>query len=125
MKFLLIFLLTLCLYAGNDGKKEHHINKDLTYLSLSPEQNEALKKTLKKFQHEIEEFRELKEKINAQKQALFLQETLDIDTLNKLNQELYEKATKEESKVLLRLHEFLTKEQRAQFIRYFEEWEVR
>ena len=125
MKLFLILVLTLYLYAGNDAKKEYHMNKDLNYLQLTSEQNEALKKTLKKFQHEIEEFRELKEKINAQKQALFLQETLDIDTLNKLNQELYEKATKEESKVLLRLHEFLTKEQRAQFIRYFEEWEIR
>lgn len=125
MKLCLIFLLALYLYAGNDAKKEHHINKDLTYLQLSSEQNEALKKTLKKFQHEIEEFREFKEKINAQKQALFLEETLDIEAFNKLNKALYEKATKEEGKVLLRLHDVLTKEQRAQFIRYFEEWEVR
>ena len=125
MKFLLIFLLTLCLYAGHDGKKEFHINKDLTYLQLTSEQNEALKKTLKKFQHEIEEFREFKAKINAQKQALFLEERLDIEALSKLNKELYEKAAKEEGKVLWRLHDVLTKEQRAQFIRYFEEWEIR
>ena len=125
MKLCLIFFLALCLYAGSDGKKEHHINKDLTYLQLSLEQNEALKTTLKKFQHEIKEFRELKAKINAQKQALFLEETLDIEAFNKLNKELYEKAAKEESKVFLRLHDVLTKEQRAQFIRYFEEWEVR
>ena len=125
MKLCLIFLLTLYLYAGHDAKKEFHINKDLTYLSLSPEQNEALKKTLKKFQHEIEEFREFKEKINAQKQALFLEDILDMESLNKLNKELYEKANKEESKVLGRLHDVLNKEQRAQFIRYFEEWEVR
>ena len=100
MKLLLIFLLSLCLYAGHDDKKEYHINKDLTHLDLSKEQNEAMKKVLKKYQHEIEEFRELKEKINVKKQELFLEEPLDVEALSKLNRELYEKANKEENKLL-------------------------
>jgi len=125
MKLLLIFLLSLCLYAGHDDKKEYHINKDLTHLDLSKEQNEAMKKVLKKYQHEIEEFRELKEKINVKKQELFLEEPLDVEALSKLNRELYEKANKEENKLLSRVHALLTQEQRVQFIRYFEEWEIK
>jgi DNA-directed RNA polymerase subunit L len=125
VKLLLIFFLTLSLYAGQDDKKAYHINKDLTHLNLSQEQNEAMKKVLKKYQHEIEEFREFKEKINAKKQKLFLEESLDVEALGKLNHELYEKANKEEKTLLSRLHALLSPEQRVQFIRYFEEWEIK
>lgn len=124
MKLMLIFLLAISLYAGDGEKKGYHIHKDLTHLDLSKEQKESLKGMLKKFQHEIEEFREFKEKINAQKQALFLKDTLDTEALKKLNFALYEKSTHEENKMLSRMHQFLTKEQRAQFIRYFEEWTI-
>lgn len=124
MKLFLIFLLSIALYAGHDAKKEYHMNKDLTHLDLGKEQKEAFKEMLKKFQHEIEEFREFKEKINAKKQALFLEDTLDTELLGKLNMELYQKANKTENKMLAKMHEFLTKEQRVRFIRYFEEWEV-
>lgn len=125
MKIVLIFLLAFSLYAGHDDKKEYHINKDLTHLGLSQEQNEAMKKVLKKYQHEIEEFREFKEKINAKKQKLFLEEPLDVEALSMLNRELYEKANKEEKTLLSRVHALLTPEQRVQFIRYFEEWEIK
>jgi len=125
MKAVLFLLLSLFLYAGDDAKKEYHITKDLTHLDLSKEQKEAMKNVLKKYQHEIEEFRELKEKINAKKQKLFLEEPLDRVALSKLNYELYEKAIKEESTLLSRVHALLSPEQRVQFIRYFEEWEIR
>lgn len=124
MKLVLIFLLAIALHAGDGEKKRYHIHKDLTHLDLSHAQKESLKGMLKKFQHEIEELRAFKEKINAQKQALFLEEKLDTEALTKLNFALYEKSAHEENKMLSRMHQFLTKEQRAQFIRYFEEWTI-
>lgn len=124
MKLFLIFLLTLSLYAGHDEKKEHHINKDVTHLDLSKEQKEAFKEVLKKFQHEIEEFREFKEDINDKKRALFLADTLDAEALSTLNRELYDKANKEENKMLSKIYQILTKEQRVKFVKYLEEWEV-
>lgn len=125
MKAVFILFLTLFLYAGHDDKKEFHINKDLTHLNLSQEQNEAMKKILKKYHHEIEEFREFQEKINVKKQKLFLEEALDLEALNMLNRKLYEKSTQEENTLLSRVHAILTPEQRVRFIRYFEEWEIK
>ncbi|MDD3343929.1 MAG: Spy/CpxP family protein refolding chaperone [Sulfurospirillaceae bacterium] len=125
MKFFLILAFCLSLYAGHGEKREHHINKDLTYLELSQAQIENFKEVLKKFQHEMEEFREFKEAITAKKKALFLKEPLDTNALNALNQALYEKASKEENKILLRIHNILSPEQRGAFVQYFEEWEVR
>lgn len=124
MKFFLIFLLTLSLYAGHDEKKGHHINKDVTHLDLSKEQKEAFKEVLKKFQHEIEEFREFKEDIFDKKRSLFLADTLDIEALDNLNRELYDKANKEENKMLSKIYHILNKEQRVKFVKYLEEWEV-
>ena len=125
MKLFLIFAFTLCLYAGHGEKHEHHINKDLTYLELTQEQTEDFKKILKKYYHETQEFREFQESIDAQKKALFLQDTLDADALRELNRALYEKASKEETQILERMHKVLTPKQREAFVRYFEEWEVR
>ena len=125
MKLFLIFAFTLCLYAGHGEKHERHINKDLTYLELTQEQTEDFKKILKKYYHEIQEFREFQESINAQKKALFLQDSLDTEALSTLNRELYKKASKDETQILERMHKVLTPKQREAFVRYFEEWEVR
>ena len=125
MKFFLILIFAVLLNAGHGEKHEHHINKDLTYLELTQEQTEDFKKILKKYYHEIQEFREFQESINAKKKVLFLQETLDTQALSALNRALYEKANKEENQILERMHKVLTPKQREAFVRYFEEWEVR
>lgn len=124
MKLFLIVALALTLYASSREHEEHHINKDVSHLELSSGQTEDFKAILKKYQHEMREFRAFKETINARKKALFLEETLDLQALNELNRTLYENATKEENKLLLRIHKILTPPQRKAFIRYFEEWEV-
>ena len=123
MKLLLIFLLTFSLYAS-DGKKEHHLSKDLSSLELSSEQKEIAKGIIKQFRVEIKAFREFKEKMEDEKEALVTREVLNEEDLQKINQANTQKASTIESRFLVQMHTLLTPEQRKKFAHNLEEWEV-
>lgn len=123
MKLLLIVLLALSLYAS-DGKKEHQLSKDLSYLELTSEQKEIAKGILKQFRVDIKSFREYKEKMEDQKETLVTREVLNEDDLQKINQAINQKASTIESRFLLQMHNLLTPEQRKKFAHNLEEWEV-
>jgi Spy/CpxP family protein refolding chaperone len=123
MKLLLIFLLALSLYAS-DGKKEHQLSKDLSYLELTSEQKEIAKGILKQFRVDIKAFREYKEKMEDQKETLLTHEVLNEDDLQKINQAISQKASTIESRFLVQMHNLLTPEQRKKFAHNLEEWEV-
>ncbi|ATB70029.1 Spy/CpxP family protein refolding chaperone [Sulfurospirillum diekertiae] len=124
MKLLLIFLLTLSLYADHDGKKEHQLSKDLSYLELSHDQKERIKGILKQYRVDLKGFREFKEKMKDQKENALLQESVNEDDLQKLNQAINQKATMIETHFLVQMHAILTPEQRQKFAQNLEEWEV-
>ncbi len=124
MKLLLIFLLTLSLYADHDGKKEHQLSKDLSYLGLSHDQKERVKGILKQYRVDLKGFREFKEKIQDQKESVLLQESVNEEDLQKLSQAVNQKATIIESHFLVQMHAILTPEQRQKFVQNLEEWEV-
>ena len=123
MKAFLILVLALSLYAS-DGKKEHHLSKDLSYLELSVEQKEATKILIKQFRIDIKAFREYKEKMEDEKESLVMREVLNEDDLQKINQAISQKASTIESRFLVQMHNLLTPEQRKKFARNLEEWEV-
>ena len=124
MKVLLILLLTLSLYAEHDGKKEHQLSKDLSYLELSQDQKERVKGILKQYRVDLKDFREFKEKIKDQKENLLLQESVNEEDLQKISQAITQKATRIESHFLVQMHTILTPEQRQKFAQNLEEWEV-
>lgn len=124
MKLLLIFLLSLSLYADHDGKKEHHLSKDLSYLELTSEQKEVAKTIIKQLRVDIKSFREFKGKMEDQKESLLTREVLNEDDLQKINQAISQKASAIESRFLLQMHNLLTPEQRQKFAHNLEEWEV-
>ena len=124
MKLLLIFLLTLSLYAEHDGKKEHQLSKDLSYLELSQDQKERVKGILKQYRIDLKAFREFKEKMENQKETLLIQERLNEEDLHVINQTISQKANTIESRFLLQMHTLLSPEQRQKFAQNLEEWEV-
>ena len=124
MKVLLILLLTLSLYAEHDGKKEHQLSKDLSYLELSQDQKERVKVILKQYRVDLKAFREFKEKMENQKEALLIQERLNEEDLHVINQAISQKANTIESRFLLQMHTLLSPEQRQKFAQNLEEWEV-
>jgi len=124
MKLLLIFLLTLSLYADHDGKKEHQLSKDLSSLYLSSDQKERAKSLLKQYRVDLKVFREFKETMEDQKERLFMQERLNEEDLQAINQAINQKAKALESSFLVQMHRLLTPEQRQKFAHNLEEWEV-
>ncbi|WP_263833198.1 hypothetical protein [Sulfurospirillum oryzae] len=124
MKLLLIFLLTLSLYADHDGKKEHQLSKDLSYLELSSEQKERVKGILKQYRVDVKAFREFKEKMENQKESLLTRDVLKEEDLQAINQAINQKGSTIESRFLLQMHTLLNSEQRQKFAQNLEEWEV-
>lgn len=130
MKYLLILLLILTTLIADDDEhydkhhNERHINKELSHLSLSKEQNTKVKKILKEFRFDLKEFREYKEEIDKKRRKLFIKDLFDIQELNKLNSSLEAKSKEIENRLLERLHEILNSKQRRKFIYYFDDWEV-
>lgn len=123
MKVFLIVLLALSLYAS-DGKKEHHLSKDLSSLELTSEQKEIAKSFIKQYRVEIKAFREFKEKMEDEKERLLTREVLNEEDLQKINEAISQKANAIESRFLVQMHNLLDKEQRKKFAHNLEEWEV-
>ena len=123
MKLLLIFFLAFSLYAS-DGKKEHHLSKDLSYLELTSEQKEIAKGIIRQLRVDIKAFREFKEKMEDEKERLLTREVLNEEDVQKINESIFQKANAIESRFLVQMHNLLTKEQRKKFAHNLEEWEV-
>ncbi|PIP11398.1 MAG: hypothetical protein COT46_11825 [Sulfurimonas sp. CG08_land_8_20_14_0_20_36_33] len=125
MRYIIILLLITTLYGDGDKHyREYHINKELSHLNLSKEQNIQIKTILKEFRHNSKEFKNLKEDVEEKRKRLFTQENFDTDELNELNTILDEKAHAIENVFLKEIHMILTPQQRKRFIHYFDDWEV-
>jgi hypothetical protein len=125
MKFLLIILIFIGLYA-DDYKydNERHLNKELSHLNLSKQQNTKIKRILKNFRFDLKEYREYKEEIEAKRENVFIQDVLDIEKLNEFNMALDTRSHVIENRLLKSIHSILNQKQRREFIYYFDDWEV-
>lgn len=129
MRFLIILLLVLGLNADdyehhNKHYSERHINKELSHLDLSKEQNTKIRRILKEFRFDLKEYRDLKEDVRTKREDLFIKDVLDDQELNKLNSALDEKSDEIENRLLKSIHSILNQKQRREFIYYFDDWEV-
>ena len=122
--FLLLFL-TLGLFAGeHKSHNEHHINKELSHLNLSAEQNKEVKIILKELRVELKEFKDLAKEIEEKRKELFLRDSFEVKEINQLNHLLDDKAHAIENHFFQKIHLLLTKEQREKFMDYFDDWKV-
>ncbi|MDQ1340925.1 MAG: hypothetical protein QG567_2083 [Campylobacterota bacterium] len=125
MKFLILFFIVTGLFSDNfEHHDEKHINKELSHLNLSQEQNEKIKKILKEFKKDLKEYRNFKENIDEEIKKVFMKDSFNKEELNKLYNGLYEKTKEIEIKLLKNIHTVLSKKQREEFTQYFDEWKV-
>ena len=125
MKYFILLLLVTTLFSdGYEYHSERHINKELSHLNLSKEQNRKIKKILKEFRFDLKEFREYKEEIQGKREKIFTREVLNTKELDKLNRTLDVKAHEIENNFLKKIHAILSTMQRKKFIYYFDDWEV-
>ena len=124
MRFIIIFLLLINLYADSDHHSYRHINKELSHLNLTADQTKQIKEILKEFRTELRAYRDLKEEIEDKRKDIFLKEVFDVKELNRLNLRLDTKAHEIENQLLKKVHTILNLKQRIEFIHYFDDWEV-
>ncbi len=125
MKLIFIFLFVISICADDyDYHDKRHINKELSHLDLSKEQNKKIKKILKDFKMQLKDFRVLKDDIEKRREKLFLQESFDTEAFDNLNDTLDKKANGIEKDLLQNIHSILSFKQRKKFIYYFDDWEV-
>lgn len=125
MRFIvLLFLITGLLAENHKSHSEHHINKELSHLDLSTEQNIEVKIVLKEFRIELKAFKDLEKEIEEKRKEVFLKDSFEIKELDALNHLLDAKAHAIENNFLKKIHLILTIEQRKKFMDYFDDWKV-
>ena len=125
MKFILILLIITGIFADDyDDHDKRHINKELSHLDLSKEQNKKIKEILKDFKMQLKDFRILKYDIEKRREKLFLKESFNTKEFDNLNYALDTKANNIEKELLQKIHSILNLKQRRKFIYYFDDWEV-
>ncbi|WP_310441082.1 hypothetical protein [Sulfurimonas sp.] len=126
MKLIILLLIIsgLLFSSGFEDHNEKHINKELSHLNLSQEQNEKIKEILKEFKRDLKEYRSFKENIDDGIKKVFIKDSFNKEELNKLYNELYEKTKEIEIKLLKNIHTVLSRKQREEFTHYFDEWKV-
>ncbi|WP_297441023.1 hypothetical protein [Sulfurimonas sp.] len=126
MQILLILLLLFSALVADNDEYHHteHMQKEFSHIALTQVQKQQIKKVLQQFRYDLQEYRNLKNKIQKQKQRVFMKKTLNTKELEKINQKLYKKAIEVENNFLRQLHDILNKQQREQFLLYFDDWEV-
>jgi Spy/CpxP family protein refolding chaperone len=126
MKLLIIILILYTSLFSSDYEEHStkHINKELSHLKLTKKQNRKIKLILKEFRKDLKSYRELKRDIQKRREKIFLKDNLDLNKLNRLNYSVDIEAHKIENKLLSQVHIILNKNQRREFIYYFDDWEV-
>lgn len=127
MKYIFLLLFIIGLTFGDDDHEKHHdyhYKKDLSYLDLDYDQKHAIKKVLKHYRNQMHEYREYKEDILHEKQAIFKKDFFDENKLLSINEDLLKKSTQIEIELLKDIHSILSKEQREDFIKHLDEWDM-
>ncbi|WP_314153094.1 hypothetical protein [Sulfurimonas sp.] len=84
-----------------------------------------IKEILYEFRTQLKEFKKFKDETELKKKDLFLKEHLNIDDIESLDSKLDAKSREIEKNFLMKIHAVLSKEQKMDFVNYFDDWEVK
>ncbi|MBE0514827.1 hypothetical protein [Sulfurimonas sp.] len=124
MKYIIILILFFTTLLLADHKVQH-INKELSHLNLSKEQSFVVKEILYEFRTQLKEFKKFKDETELKKKDIFLKEHLNIDDIESLDSKLDAKSREIEKNFLMKIHAVLSREQKMDFVNYFDDWEVK
>jgi len=112
---------------ADDNEHKHekdHFPLDVSYLKLSDHQYKKLVKIIKKSKHKRKEFHEEEEDTRKEISKLFLSDTFDRDEFVRLANRLKSLSVEIQADFFLKMHKLLNQNQKRDFVRYMEEWEV-
>ena len=126
VRFLLIISFSLFLLADDD--RYHHEGKhyfrELSHIDLDNRQKASFNTLLKQLREKIKGYRELKETIEKQQSKLFKKSSFDKEQMERLNNQIHQRAQQIEVWFLQEAHTILRAEQRGDFLEYFDDWRV-
>ena len=127
MKWIVIVFLIFSFGMCDEHEKESesfHIPRDLSYLNLTKNQTERLKKVLKEYKKVLKELHKKEEREEKVLEKIFLKNSFDKEAFYKKNLTIKREIVKIETNFFAKFHSILDKKQREKFIKYFEEWEI-
>lgn len=127
MRFVIIFFLLFGVASADKDSEEHghhRYKKDLTFLDLKENQKNVIRNILNQYRIEIKNYKNYKEHSEEQKQKIFLSQKFDEVKMQKIDQELSQKASNIQINFLKKIHSVLTIQQRQKFIYHIDEWEI-
>ena len=122
--FCSLFLISQ-LYASKEYEtKNTHIYKNLDYLNLDSNQEEAFKAILISSKKEFAKYYEKKQNAQKELQKLIQEEHFNKKKYEDIAEDIAEEAIELEVKIFKQIHQILTPKQREQFSYYLQEWKV-
>ena len=127
MKSLIIILSLLCFVWADSSKidDEHHrFPMDLDDLHLSAQQHQVVKEIMREYQSSSRLYHKQNTKAQQELNALFLNPIFDEKVFRLKSIEMQTSSIEIQTRLLKKLHTILTPQQKQQFIRHIQEWEI-
>ena len=123
MKILIAILLSFNILVCDDDYS-HHFPKDLSFLDLSKDQKNSIKKLLKSHQKKMQKLYSIRENTMYNIKMSFISQNFNTNDYIKKSMKIKQLSSKLEADFFTKLHTILDKEQRKKFVVYFGEWEI-
>lgn len=124
MKQLIFFMVTMLAAASFSYADDHRFPMDLHDLGLTSQQHKAVETAMREYQHAYRRYHAQSERTVQELNVLFLSPTFDEESFRAKNLELERASIEIRVRLFKRLHAILTPDQKQQFIRHIEEWDV-
>lgn len=127
MKSWIIILSLLCFVWADSSKREddrHRFPMDLDDLHLTPQQYKAVKEVMREYQSSSRLYHKQNAKTRLELNILFLNPAFDEKAFRAKSIEIQTSSIEIQTQILKKLHTILTPQQKQQFIRHIQEWEI-
>ncbi|MDD5211454.1 MAG: periplasmic heavy metal sensor [Sulfuricurvum sp.] len=127
MKSLIVILSLLCFVWADSPQMDddhHRFPMDLDDLHLSAQQHKAAKEVMREYQSSSRLYHKQNAKIQQELNALFLNPAFDEKAYRVKSIERQTSSIEIQTQLLKKLHTILTPQQKQQFIRYIQEWDI-
>lgn len=127
MKSLLVFMSLLCFIWADSYKNDddhHRFPMDLDDLHLTPQQHQAVKEVMREYQSSSRLYHKQNAKMQVELNTLFLNPVFDEKAYCAKSIAMQTSSIEIQTRLLKKLHLILTPQQKRQFVRHIQEWEV-
>lgn len=121
MKWIIIFVMLIShsLYGDDD----HHFPMDFHDLGLTKQQHRVVEEAMKEYQSSNRRYHHQNEKAQDELNGLFLSSSFDSQAYRTKSLERENASIEIRARLLERLHNVLSPEQRRRFVGHLEEWD--